>query len=79
LCKVAGQFTRILGCSRPSILIAVRIVLFLWIFLSPVDALVFQVFVYGLFDYESLKVLSLTIDQAIDMPNVAFRTIAWKL
>jgi hypothetical protein len=32
------------------------------------------VFVDGLFDYESLKVISLTIDQAIDMPNVAFRT-----
>jgi hypothetical protein len=76
---VAGQFAGILGCSRFSILITVRIVLFLWLFLSPAYTLVFQVFVDGLFDYESLKVISLTIDQAIDMPNVAFRTIAWKL
>jgi hypothetical protein len=46
---------------------------------SPVYTLVFQVFVDGLFDYEGLKVISLTIDLAMDMPNVAFRTIAWKL
>jgi len=74
-----GQFTGILGCSRFSMPIAVRIVLFLWFFLSLAYTLVFQVFVDGLFDYESLRVISLTIDQAIDMPNVAFRTIAWKL
>ena len=36
-------------------------------------------FVDGLFDYESLKVIRLTIAVAIDMPNVAFRTTAWKL
>jgi hypothetical protein len=59
--------------------IAVRIVLFLWLFLSPGYTLVFQVFVDGLLDYESREVMSLTIHQAIDMPNVAFKTTAWKL